>query len=161
MDKVLYIIAWTFIKLLQALPLRVVARLGRAGGALGWLVDARHRRVMLENLTHCFGDERTREQIRAIAKENFRRIGENYACGIKTAAMTIEELKPHLEFVGVEKLRLGSAETASQSRVVAVGHFGNFELYMRFAQFEPSCRCAVTYRGLRQPALNKLLLDLR
>ena len=161
MDKVLYIIAWTFIKLLQALPLRAVARLGRAGGALAWLVDARHRRVMLENLTYCFGDERTREQIRDIAKENFRRIGENYACGIKTAAMTMEELKPHFEFVGDEKLRLGSENATSQSRVVAVGHFGNFELYARFGQFVPPYKCATTYRGLRQPTLNKLLLDLR
>jgi len=124
-------------------------------------VDRRHRRVMLENLTYCFGDERTREQIQELAQENFKRIGESYASAIKTASMTIEELKPHLEFVGAEKLRLGSAETASQSRVVAVGHFGNFELYMRFAQLAPSYRCAVTYRGLRQPALNKLLLDLR
>ncbi len=161
MDKVLYIIVGTLIKALQALPLRGVARLGRAGGALAYWVDRRHRRVMLGNLTHCFGDERTREQIQDIARENFRRIGENYASAIKTASMTMEELKPHLEFVGAEKLRLGSAETTSQSRVVAVGHFGNFELYMRFAQVEPSYRCGGTYRGLRQPALNKLLLDLR
>lgn len=161
MDKVLYIFAWTFIKLLQSLPLRGVARLGRLGGALGYWIDRRHRRVMLENLTYCFGDERTREQIQELAHENFKRIGENYACGIKTASMTLEELKPHFEFFGADKLHLGSAEATSQSRVVAIGHFGNFELYARFAQLVPAYRCATTYRGLRQPALNKLLLDLR
>ena len=29
----------------------------------------------------------------------FRRIGENYACAIKTAAMTLEQLRPHVEFI--------------------------------------------------------------
>lgn len=161
MDSLLYIIAKTFIRLLQALPLRFVARLGRAGGALGYLLDGRHRRVVTENLTYCFGDERTREQIRDLAKENFRRIGENYACAIKTAAMTIEELTPHIEFIGGEKLNHGLQNGVMKSCVVAIGHFGNFELYARFGQFAPAYRCATTYRGLRQPALNKLLLEMR
>ena len=55
MDWLLYIPVMLLIKFLQALPLRVVARIGRAGGALAYWLDARHRRVALRNLEMCLG----------------------------------------------------------------------------------------------------------
>jgi len=45
MDAVLYVVVSTLVKFLQALPLRWVARIGRAGGGLAYHVDGRHRRV--------------------------------------------------------------------------------------------------------------------
>jgi KDO2-lipid IV(A) lauroyltransferase len=45
--------------------------------------------------------------------------------------------------------------------VAAIGHFGNFELYARFGEFVPPYLCGTTYRGLRQPSLNRLLQSLR
>ena len=40
-----------------------------------------------------------------IARENFRRLGENYLCALKTAVMTSEELRGRLEWTGLrEKL---------------------------------------------------------
>ena len=47
------------------------------------------------------------------------------------------------------------ADAGPQSRIVAIGHFGNFELYARFGQFVPIFKCATTYRALKQPALNR------
>ena len=159
MDTLLYFVARGFIALIQALPLRWVARLGRAGGALGYAVDARHRRVALRNLARSF-PEKSAADVKALAKENFRRIGESYACGIKTAGMTFEELQPHVEFVVPPDFRPAPGVTP-RSLVVAIGHFGNFELYARFGQFCPGHTCVTTYRGLRQPSLNRLLQSLR
>jgi len=79
-------------------PLVTVARLGRALGALVFWIDKRHRQVALDNLTLCFGHEKSPEEIRAIAKENFRRIGENYCSAIKTAAMQPWQMYPHFDF---------------------------------------------------------------
>ena len=149
------------IAFLQALPLRAVARLGRVGGALAYGLDARHRRVALKNLTMCFGREKSPAEIRALARENFRRLGENYASALKTAAMTPEQLRPHFEFVGGEKILTHQASQRPQSRVVAIGHFGNFELYARFGQYVPVFQCATTYRALPQPSLNRLVQSLR
>lgn len=159
MDTVLYWLARCFVAFLQALPLRAVARLGRAGGALAFWIDARHRRVAVRNLTKCF-PEKSGAEIRAIAKENFRRLGENYLSAIKTAAMSPEALKPHFKFIGAEKI-LPNSTGGPQSRVVAIGHFGNFELYARFGQYIPAFQCATTYRALRQPSLNRLMQALR
>lgn len=160
MDTLLYWFAKLLVMLLQALPLRTVAHLGRAGGAVAFHLDGRHRRVALRNLTMCF-PEKSEAEIRAIAKENFRRLGENYLSAIKTAAMTAEELKPHFKFIGAEKLLPKELGTAVENRVVAIGHFGNFELYARFGQYVPVFRCATTYRALRQAGLNRLMQELR
>jgi lauroyl/myristoyl acyltransferase len=161
MDSLLYLIARALVAFLQTLPLPWVARLGRMGGALAYRLDARHRRVALSNLTLCFGHEKSPEEIRALAKENFRRIGENYASAIKTAGMSPEALRPYFEFVGAEKILPHETNAGPQSRVVAIGHFGNFELYARFGQFVPVFQCATTYRGLRQHSLNRLMQSLR
>jgi KDO2-lipid IV(A) lauroyltransferase len=194
METLLYLIARVGIALLQALPLTTVARLGRVGGGAAYWLDVRHRRVAARNLRLCFGREKSAAEIRALAREHFRRLGENYACAVKTAAMSPDELRAHLEFAGAELLGPGCVaktgtcvsaatlpgayETGScrdtparrrptpagqkpRTVVAAIGHFGNFELYARFGQFAPAYQCATTYRGLRQPSLDRLLLSLR
>src|SRR6266496_3406920 len=55
MDTLLYCLARSAVAFLQTLPLPAVARLGRAGGAMAWWLDSRHRRVALQNLALCFG----------------------------------------------------------------------------------------------------------
>jgi len=155
MDTLLCWPVRALIALLQALPLPLVARLGRAGGSLAWWLDARHRRVALKNLTMCLGNDKSPEEIRALARENFRRLGENFASAVKTAAMTFDELRPYIEFANTERLQ------PPRRIVVAIGHFGNFELYARFHQFAPGYQCATTYRALKHPAFNQLLQNLR
>lgn len=161
MNTLIYWLARAIVAVIQALPLTFVARIGRAGGALAFWIDARHRRVALKNLTMCFEKEKPPEEIRAIAKENFRRLGENYLCAVKTAVMSPKALLPHFDFTGAEKILPHEADANPQSRIVALGHFGNFELYARFGQFVPIFKCATTYRALNQPALNRIMVSLR
>ncbi|MCS7336994.1 MAG: hypothetical protein NZ739_01970 [Verrucomicrobiae bacterium] len=159
MQTMLYYAGLALVRVLQALPLRVVARLGRACGEVCYWLDARHRKVALANLTACFGNELSDAQLRALVRENFRRIGENFACVPKTACMRWDKLSRHVEVVGGEKL--APPGMPPRRVVVAIGHFGNFELYARFAELAPDYKCATTYRALRQPGLAKLLQQLR
>ena len=161
MDTLIYYFARGVVAVLQALPLVTVARLGRTLGALAYRLDARHRKVALDNLTLCFGHEKSPAEIRVIAKENFRRIGENYCSAIKTAAMSPWQMHPHFDFILAKSILPHEANAGPQSRIVAVGHFGNFELYARFGQFVPVFKCAATYRALKQPALNRIMVSLR
>jgi KDO2-lipid IV(A) lauroyltransferase len=158
MDALLYFLARGLVAVIQSLPLTLVARLGRAGGALAYWLDTRHRKVAHSNLALCFGQEKSAKELAQIARENFRRIGESFACAVKTASMTFEQLVPYVEFVAPSSF----VSPAEPQRVVAaIGHFGNFELYARFGQFAPAYKCATTYRGLRQPSLDQLLQSLR
>ena len=161
MDTLLYGLARAVVAFLQALPLIWVARLGRFCGGLAYWLDGRHRRVTVRNLALCFGAEKTPAELHFLAHETFRRIGENYACAIKTAAMGFEDLRPHVEFVGNPRILSPPAGRKPQNVVAAIGHFGNFELYARFGQFAPAYQCATTYRGLRQPSINRLFQSLR
>ena len=161
MNTALYLVVRVLIGMVQLLPLRGVARLGRGIGALVWILDRRHRKVTLRNLERCFAGEKSPEEIHKLAKETLRRIGENFACSAKTAAMSIEELRPHLEFGGNRQV-LDVRDSAGQRRlVVAIGHFGNFELYARFTDTACGFELATTYRALRQPALNRIFQALR
>ena len=161
MNALIYWLARAVVAFIQALPLGLVARLGRVAGALAFWLDARHRRVALQNLQMCFGREKSPEEIHAIAGENFRRIGENYASAVKTAGMSFKRLRPHIEFAGFEKLPPKIRDAPPQNVVGAIGHFGNFELYARVQDMFLDFQSATTYRALKQPAMNRLLQSLR
>jgi KDO2-lipid IV(A) lauroyltransferase len=105
--------------------------------------------------------EKSPAEITSLARENFRRVGENFGCAVKTAGMTAEELASHMDFHRLELIAIKAHSTPAASVVVAIGHFGNFELYARFTLRLPGFIGATTYRALRQPALNRLLLSLR
>ncbi len=160
MERLLYFLAKAIIGFLRCLPLRAVAQIGRFFGGLAHFLDARHRRVTRDNLRRAF-PEKKEPEICAIAKENFKRIGENFCCAAKTAAMTDEEICGILEVKGKEKLPLASLSNNGRNLIFAIGHFGNFELYARCTPFLPGTRFATTYRGLKQKALNDLLQSMR
>lgn len=159
MDLLLYLAVASVVKFLQLLPLPVVAVLGRFGGTVARLLDKRHRMVAQQNLTLSF-PEKSPAEIRAITRETFCRIGESFACSAKTSAMDWPDLKARVKFTGIEHL-LPVSMMHPPSLVIAIGHFGNFELYARFGQLLPAFKCLTTYRALRQPAITRLMQSLR
>jgi KDO2-lipid IV(A) lauroyltransferase len=70
-------------------------------------------------------------------------------------------LRAFVEFSGDSSLLGAPPQGTPASVVVAIGHFGNFELYARFADVCPAFKCATTYRGLRQESLNRLMQSMR
>lgn len=154
--RLIVLILRGLVSLIQAMPLRMGARCGRAGGAVAWWVDRRHRRVALENLARAFPEMSDAERT-DIARENFRRLGENYVCALKTAVMPPKQLAHHVEWVNIVE----SLPTNGQSIVGAVGHFGNFELFASASAIAPGWRWATTYRALPNLHLNGLLQSVR
>lgn len=145
------------IAVVQCLPLRVVAGMGRLGAQVGWWFDRRHRQVALGNLEQAFAAERPASEIRAMARENYLRIGANYLSLVKIASMPAASLRPHLEWTGLERL----TQADGRSGILAIGHFGNFELFERLPEVRPDLRIISTYRALRQPMFNDLMQGFR
>jgi len=160
-DAALTALASLMIGLLQRMPLTLVARVGRQFGFLAYLLDARHRKMATRNIQACLPDHALPSQASKLALENQRRIGESYCCAIKTASMAPEEIDQHLKVIGTEKLYSLAQQSPSGVVIVAIGHFGNFELYARLPGLPSNYRRATTYRGLRQPGLNRLMQKLR
>lgn len=161
MEHLLYLLVRILLVFIQALPVRWVAHLGRWGGAISYWVDARHRRMALKNLTLCFGHEKSPEEIRAIAKENFRRLGEVYGCAMKSMVMSDAELRKIFSVKGAEGVRAVDAEGKLVNRVFTGGHFGNFELANRMSALIPEYQAVATYRGIRPPKLDQLVYRMR
>ena len=161
MEYILYLVVRTAIAFIQVMPIRWVARLGRCGGAVAFWLDARHRRVALANLTRCFSNEKSAAEIKAIAKENFRRLGEVYCCSVKSAAMSDDEIKTIFTVKGGEKIPATEPDGRLTNRSFVGGHFGNFELFTRVSACIPGYRCLATYRGFSPPKLDRLIFEMR
>jgi KDO2-lipid IV(A) lauroyltransferase len=161
-DKILCFITRLGIGVLQAMPLMWAARIGRAGGEVVFWLDGRHRRMAIANLTRCFQHEQSAANIRALAHENFRRIGENTCGAIHAAGMSAARLREVLQVKGPGISPHDAADGCQpSSRLFATGHFGNFEAFVHMGFYLSGYACAATYRGIRQPALNRLFLGLR
>jgi KDO2-lipid IV(A) lauroyltransferase len=160
-NTLIYWLGRGLVAFIGALPLVFVAWVGRKIGGILYLVDASHRKVALKNLTLVFGNEKTAAEIEAIARENFRRLGENYACMVKTYTMPWAKLGPRIELGGMDQVIPRGAGPEAQSRILALGHFGLFELCSHYTHFVPSFKLASTYRALSQPGLNRLMVELR
>lgn len=140
---------------LRLLPLPWIARLGRAAGRLAWMLDRRHRSVAVENIAHAF-PEKSPEEVRELARENFSRIGEAYACAIRTPGMG-EELDRRIEYTGLDLIH----STDRPNVMVATGHFGSFDLLTHVKNRLPGWNIGTTYRAQRVKALDALFQKLR
>jgi KDO2-lipid IV(A) lauroyltransferase len=160
-DKLLCFFVSIGIGLLQAMPLRWAARMGRYGGEVAFWLDGRHRRMAIGNLTRCFQHEKSAAEIRALAHENFRRIGENACCGVHAATMSAAQLREVLQVKGPGAVSHAANGSPPPNRLFATGHFGNFELFVRMGIYMSGYQIAATYRGIRQPALNRMIHKLR
>ena len=161
-NSLFYCLARTFVGVVQLMPLKLVALVGRFGGFLFYFLDVRHRRVAVNNLLACLCNSHSKKEILSIARENFCRLGEVYLSALKTAAIPTEKIGSVLSVLGEENISLAKREDGSlPSFLFALGHFGNFELFAKCGVFVPDYVLSTTYRGFRQPWLERLILSLR
>lgn len=160
MSWIVYWLVRAIVAVLQALPLAVVARVGRTLGWIWWALDFKHRGLVKRNLSAAFYGKGT-GKIAEIAREVFQRIAENGACAVKTASMNESELLKVCTIIGVEKLPKAGQPNSPSNCVGAVGHFGNFELYARLAKPVTGWQSATTYRAMNQPGLDEIVQKLR
>ena len=160
MQTLIYIIASAIIRLASISPIRCLAWAGRQMGALTWYIDRRHRLVAIANIESAF-PELSPDACISLSKNNFQRLGETYACILKTGGMNTEQINKILSFEGYERVEEILDNDPKTRIILAIGHYGNFELFSWIGLGAPSAKPATTYRALRQPKLTKLMLKLR
>jgi KDO2-lipid IV(A) lauroyltransferase len=75
--------------------------------------------------------------------------------------MDAEAISKILKIEGYPQLEKILQANPDERILLAVGHFGNFELFAWMKLAVPSGQVVTTYRGLRQRKLTQLMLDLR
>lgn len=106
---------------------RLWLRLGRCLGALVYLLGIR-KKVALDGLGRAFPDKTAAER-RVLARAAYQGFGQSLAELVLVRRLSDHELASIVRFEGWE--RYEAAAALGKGVVVAVGHFGNWELLMR------------------------------
>jgi Kdo2-lipid IVA lauroyltransferase/acyltransferase len=135
---------------------RFFLRVGAALGQLAYVLGIR-RRIALDNLRRAFPELSEREH-RAIARRAYRQLGTSLAEIAATRRLGDSELDRLVRWEGWDRYERALAQ--GNGVVVAVAHFGNFELLARAAARRGVPITAIT-RRLRGRANQRLLAARR
>jgi Kdo2-lipid IVA lauroyltransferase/acyltransferase len=143
--------------LVKPLSMARARRLGAALGRLAYRVDARHRRVALENLAAAFPGRSAAERA-AIARGVFEHFGSVLTELLKVATMKPAELLALCDSEGDE--HCWKALEVGKGVLCFTGHFGYWEVQAiaSAVRFEP---ISVLARKLDNPYLHAMLEDIR
>jgi len=134
------------VTLINLLTYRQAVALGRACGRIAFRVDARHRRVALDNLRHAF-PEKSGPERRAIARGSFETLGGVAAEMLQFRRIT-REFNALVEVQGLEHVTTVMAR--GRGLIFFTGHFGNWEIL--------SLACGVlkySFAGVARPHANE------
>lgn len=141
----------------RRLPQAFVTRLGHGLGWIAYRLDARHRRITLENLAATFPELSVQERTR-IARQVFAHFGRKLFELLWFSGQSAERQLSLVEFVGAEHVR--AAQEAGKGMLLVTGHFGFWELHA-LAHGLHLGPMAVVARALDNTLLDRMLIDLR
>lgn len=161
-DYSIYLFAATILFLIRCLPFEALVFLGRVGGGLVYYLDGRHRKVAINNLRLAFRDEYSEQQIKEIARENFKRIGEVFTSSVKLHYLPESRIRKIMKIELEQDPKCPSPMLCQPANglnatLFAIGHFGNFEVFAWVGRLARWKKFATTYRGLPNTRLNDLI----
>lgn len=143
--------------LIGRLPWATVQALGEAAGMAFYLVDARHRRIVRENI-RLTDLELSDPEIRALSRTCFRHFGALFVGLLRLRRATPEELDRWIRVEGQEHFDAVQAKGAGFIQLT--GHYGNWEA-VALAQSRLGKSLAVIGRELDNPLLEPISLAFR
>jgi KDO2-lipid IV(A) lauroyltransferase len=139
------------------LPWATVQALGEAAGLLFYLVDARHRRIVRENIR--FTDlEMSDPEIRRLSRATFKHFGALFIGLLRLRRATPEELDRWIHVEGLE--HFDAVQARGKGFIQLTGHYGNWEA-VALAQSRLGRSLAVIGRELDNPLLEPISLAFR
>jgi len=147
------------IAMFRILPIEVARALAKAVGTLGWLLDARHRRVAMGNLDQAYGDEMTGSEKRRLVRRVFQHFAMVVPESVKAAQLiTKETIDKYVEFS--DSAAIDEAMTSKGGGLVVTAHLGNWEVLGMYASARGYAMTTIA-RTLDNPLLDKLLVAYR
>jgi KDO2-lipid IV(A) lauroyltransferase len=121
-----YLLLRFFSFLINLLPEGCSYQLGRLLGSMAFHIDWERRKVALENLHLAFGQEKSEEEVRAIARRTFQNLGMMAVEFFRIPGMDVEAFKGRVEVEGLDRA-LNLLEK-KRGALLLLSHFGNWEL---------------------------------
>ncbi len=151
-------LARALLRILEAVPLPLLAVFCETVMLLVWCVDRKHRRIARINLGIAFPEMEDAEAFRII-RRCYRRMGTSAAEFIHIPKMDAEYLRDHFRIEGADHIRV-SMEERNQPAMVMTGHFGNWELLSHVYGLEIA-PTAFIVRPLKSPVLDRIVTERR
>ena len=153
-----YALVLGLLHLFRALPRRTGIFVSQSLGTAFYMFSAKHRRNTIRHLTIAFGNEKTKQEIRRIARETFRHFG---AAAVDAMRIPIFLAKGMDRFIKADHMEY-LEEAAEQNRgvIILTGHIGNWELlgaWLAWKKFP----LQVIGAPLSNTKLNRLLINTR
>lgn len=157
-DDQIYRLLRLLVLALGRLPIGVADLCAGFLGGLWFKIDARHRKITLENLTRAFGDQMTPDQIEKLARRVFKNIMNILFELAWTLKFDRDTFLSHFTFKGVEHMKRAHAK--GKGVIGLLCHLGNFE--MLIAGIEPvGVKGYAIYRRLDFEPLDRLIREGR
>ncbi len=141
-----------------SLSSRIVDLISKYFGAVWFLVDNKHRKIIYSNLRIAFGQEKTKREIQKIARAVFPntiRMFFEYAWYYTRQPINYES---HFSLTGTEHLK--KAMQKGKGVIAILAHLGNWELLTAFAPMT-GMQGTVVYRPLKSRAINRFIIENR
>ena len=160
LDFCFYLLYRAGFAVVAALPIRVLFALGNIAGLGTWLVLGNYRRLALRNLEIAFGQEKSKRELRKIARRHFQRLGANLFCSIKLSLMSPEEMEKCIETKNIDivhrQLRAG------RPVVFVLSHLGTWEVLAQiFPRLTGYVRNSTIYQKLGNRFIDAHVRKLR
>lgn len=147
-----------FFRLLGQIPRRWSVRFGNGIGHFIYLVDKKHREIVLHNLNRALGHEKNQNEIRLLAKRIFKNTLQIVFEIGWSLSLDDKELMKHFTIEG--RAHIQKAYEKGQGVLVLTGHFGNWELLSVFGGLL-GYPLSVLYRPLDFKPLDRFFIQLR
>jgi Kdo2-lipid IVA lauroyltransferase/acyltransferase len=141
-------------KLFQIIPISLALFIGRRLGDFVYSILRIRRKVVIQNLTMVFGNDKTKAEIKHIAKLTYRNFGMTLMEFIRLPILTPEYIRKYTTFEGQEYL--DSVLAQNRGVIVMTGHFNNWELLGAAHTFS-NYKLTVYARKLRNTVVNDLV----
>ncbi len=121
-----YALLYTLFLVARPLPRSWLLALGRALGSFVWRVVGFRREVVLDNLRHAFGQERSEQELRALAAAFYRNLGMTLMEFVAMPRLKPADVVDLVAIEGAEHIE--AVARLGRGGVLVSGHFGNWEL---------------------------------
>ncbi len=122
----IYLLLRTLSFLINLLPEAVALWIGRCLGKAMYYLDMEHRKVAFQNLNLAFGQEKSKEELRNIAKKSFENLGMMAMEFFRIPNLDVQAFQKKVKVEGLERALKVLDE--NRGALLLLGHFGNWEL---------------------------------
>ena len=158
MEKALYLLLYTLIRIHAMLPLRCLYVISDILFPITYYIARYRRKVVRQNLTECF-PEKSEKEIVQLEKRFYHHFCDYIVESVKQAAITEEEVLSRTLITNMEVMN--EWEKKGRSAIIMLGHYGNWEWFSSINYRLNTTQSGQIYRQLKSPVMDKIFLQIR